>query len=85
MAGYSLKQMEITHQIENEEKKSQQKKENKEEILFTINKGEFFGVEEFFSGEERKFTTKTLEFCSVLSIDRNNFMQICQNLNQFEY
>ena len=55
---------------------SQKKKSSElKKKIRVLRKGESFGMQSFFTGEERKLTARSLEFCSILVLKKDDFLQ----------
>ena len=47
--------------------------------LQVLKKGDSFGTESFFTGAERNYAIRSLEFSTLLMIKRNDFTNLLQN------
>ncbi|EAS01781.3 cation channel family protein (macronuclear) [Tetrahymena thermophila SB210] len=51
-------------------------------IIQTLEKGMFFGVQEFFTGKQRLFNVRSKDFCTLLCIDREDFMHLLKDFSK---
>jgi CRP-like cAMP-binding protein len=48
----------------------------KKENVRIIRAGDYFGVEEFFTGQQNEGEFRTKDFCSIISIKREDFIEL---------
>ncbi len=50
----------------------------KDLVIKTIQKGEYFGEDEFFTGAARSYSAKSLDFTTLVIIRRHEFLALLQ-------
>ncbi|KAL4487508.1 hypothetical protein ABPG72_007028 [Tetrahymena utriculariae] len=51
-------------------------------VVQTLEKGMLFGVQEFFTGKKRLFNVRSKDFCTLLCIDREDFMHLLKDFSK---
>ncbi|KAL4437912.1 hypothetical protein ABPG74_001083 [Tetrahymena malaccensis] len=51
-------------------------------VIQTLEKGMFFGVQEFFTGRKRLFNVRSKDFCTLLCIDRQDFLNLLKDFSK---
>ncbi|EGR34558.1 hypothetical protein IMG5_007500 [Ichthyophthirius multifiliis] len=53
-----------------------------EEKFQVLEKGQYFGTQSFFTGQARKLSVKSLDFCQILIVKRNDFINIIKDFSE---
>ncbi len=59
-----------------------QKRLGETHVICTLSSGQFFGEEEFFTGQSRRFSIRCKDFSTLLKVSRPDFLRLLREYPQ---